>query len=77
MREVNFGPGTQLEDALRLIEDASREDALTIADGFHVTNVPATPVTTLDVSTATLADVIKFVATLVDQLQKRGPNRVE
>lgn len=85
MRPVNLGgrlAGQDLEEwvtrAFQEIESASREaDPLDIADGFTVTNIPAPAVTTLNVATATASDVAKFVATLIDQFQRRGSSRVE
>jgi len=79
MREVTFGDLSTLEQhaqALRDIEGASREDALPIVDGFTIgtfTTLRALPST----GTATLADVVNVLSTLIDDLQKRGPNRVE
>lgn len=79
MRAVNLGEPRDLEEvrrAFREIESASREqDAIGIADGFTVSNVSTT--TTLNPTTCTLAQLAQFVATYFDQMQKRGPNRVE
>ena len=61
--------------ALREIEQASLEDACQIADGFTVSNFTET--TTLDASTATTTQLADFVATFIDTLQRRGPNRTE
>ncbi len=81
MRPVRFGtplPGQELRfilDALHDIERASQEDALTIADDFVVTN--AVELREINTATCTLAQLAQFVATLVDDFQKRGQNRVE
>lgn len=82
MREISVGtpvPGQSFEDfakgIFQQIEQASREDALTIADGYSVVNFTTTR--TLDASTATTAQLANFIATFIDDLQKRGPNRVQ
>lgn len=80
MREIFLGapPATLdpwLTQTLREIENASREGVFAIIDGFTVTGF--TPTRTLDVSTATNADFMNFVATMIDDLQKRGPKRDE
>lgn len=60
--------------ALKTIEGATFEDVEAIINDFTVTGV-YTPARTLNTSTATLADLIAFVATLVTDIQKRGQNR--
>jgi hypothetical protein len=64
-----------LSRALRIIEEASNEDAMLIADAFSVTNFTATR--TLNAGTATTAQLAAFVATLISDLQKRSINRAE
>lgn len=66
-----------LERSFRTLEEASHEDAMVIADGYTITNAPATPVRTLDPTTATLSQLAAFVATFIGDLQKRTINRVE
>jgi hypothetical protein len=80
MRPVTFGyplgDFTQyVMDSLREIENASNEGVFAVADGFTVSNFTVTR--TLNAGTATTADIANFLATLIDDLQKRGPNRVE
>lgn len=60
-------------DALREIERASAEDVEAVLSEFTVTEFTATR--TLDASTATLDDLKNFVATMVDDIQKRGQKR--
>lgn len=82
MRPVNLigspsgNPSEWFEDALREIERASQEaDVGQIADAYTIAHPPASPVRTLDVSTASLADLVAFVATLVLDLKARGVSR--
>lgn len=80
MRKLALGTPARLDDAawavraLKQIEQASYEDAELIFDDYTITGT-FTDTRTLDVATATLADLIAFVATLVTDLQKRGQNR--
>lgn len=60
--------------SLKTIERASFEDAETIFDDLTITGT-YTATRTLDADTATLSDLIAFVATLVSDIQKRGQNR--
>jgi hypothetical protein len=60
--------------SLKAIERASYEDAELIFDDYTVTGT-FTETRTLDVATATLPDLIAFIATLVTDIQKRGQNR--
>jgi hypothetical protein len=76
MRELNLATPLSLQDvayAFQEISNASREDAVAIADGYTVTNFTASR--TLNAGTATTAQVAAFIATLIDDLQKRGQNR--
>ena len=66
---------TWAEAALRQIEHASQEDATIIADAFTVSNFTVTR--TLDAGTATATQIANFLATFIDDLQKRGTNRAE
>ncbi len=82
MRPISFHqklPGEKDEKwmmrCLRQIEEHSNEDALPIADQFTVK--PTTKTRTLDAGTATLSDVVNFLATFIDDLQKRGKNRAQ
>lgn len=62
--------------ALKKIELASNEDIETIFQAYIVTG--AFPVTReIDVATATLSDVIAFLATLITDVKQGGPNRTE
>lgn len=81
MREIYLGAPTSSLDpwliqTLREIENASREGVFAIVDNYTVTGT-FTPTRTLDADTATTADVIAFIATLIDDLQKRGSKRAE
>jgi hypothetical protein len=76
MREVNLPPPQSMQDianAFTELSNASREDAVLIADSYTVTNFTASR--TLNAGTATTAQLAAFVATFIDDLQKRGPNR--
>lgn len=74
MRPVTINPNNVAE-SLREIERASHEaDVTEIAQARTVTGA-YTPTRTLDASSATLADLRAFVATLVADLQKGGENR--
>lgn len=85
MRRVQIGnpvgqDGTLdwLVQAMREIEQASeQENPFEVFDGLTIVNPPAIPVRTLNVTTATAGDVAAFLATLVIDMQRRGPGRVE
>jgi hypothetical protein len=63
-------------DAITKISRYSKEgDADSIADSYSVTNLPATPVRTLNVSTAAAADVAAVLAQFLTDLHKRNINR--
>jgi hypothetical protein len=66
---------TWAERALHEIENASIEDATVIADTYTVSNFTASR--TLNAGTATATQVANVLATFIDDLQKRSPNRVE
>jgi hypothetical protein len=77
MRRVTFRPRLAGEDiekyvarCFQEISEASNEDAMTIADNFGVSNFTASK--SIDVATVTLPQLASFVATLVDELQRRG-----
>lgn len=78
MKEVTIGtPSSQddmdfIHNALREIEQASREPGVVevACDDLTVTNFTET--TSLNAGTATLSDVANFVCTLVDVIKKRG-----
>lgn len=82
MRRFTFGsplPGPEgfkkyVEDALRAIEQASAADVAAVLDHFSVTGV-VTETRTLDVSTATAADIVSFIATLLSDVQKGGQKK--
>lgn len=61
-------------NALKAIERASYEDVEQVLDDYEITGT-FTETRTLDGGTATLADLRAFMATLVQDLQKRGQNR--
>jgi hypothetical protein len=63
------------ERALHDIENASIEDAMVVADAYTVSNFTASR--TLNAGTATTTQLANFIATFIDDLQKRSPNRVE
>ena len=82
MRKVTFQRRGKHEDAdeylrraLQQIADASLEDALTIADGFTVTNF--TPTRSLNAGTATVTQLANVFATWIDDLKRRGPGRTQ
>ena len=80
MKRLALGSPTSPQDigwahrALKLIEQASVEDIeatitnLTISGSYTETR-------TLTPSTATLSDLVNFIATMVTDIQKRGQNR--
>lgn len=79
MRKLSFGPRQAVdpiaEQRFRDIEGASKEnDPIDIASAFNITG-SYTVTRTLNASTATLADVRNFIATLVDDLKRGGTNR--
>lgn len=55
------------------IERASQDDIAAIAQDFTVTN--HTPTRSLDAGTAALGDLVDFVCTFIEDLQKRGSKR--
>lgn len=64
-----------LHAQLREIEKASREnDIITLSNAFTVSGT-YTATRTLNVSTATLSDLIAFVATFIDDCKRGGVNR--
>jgi hypothetical protein len=64
-----------LHAQLRAIEAASREnDLVTIANAFTISGTYTTT-RTLNVATATLSDLIAFVATFIDDCKKGGSTR--
>lgn len=58
---------------LDLIAAHSREEGSSLADPYNV-NAPATPLRTLDYSTATLSQVAQVLTTFLKDTQKRGLN---
>lgn len=60
--------------ALKKIEAATVEDIEQVVADFTVTGT-YTETRALDASSATLPDVIAFIATLVTDIQKRGQHR--
>lgn len=60
--------------ALKIIEEASYEDAETVFDEYTVTGA-FTETRTLDTATATTADLVALLATLITDIQKRGSKR--
>lgn len=76
MRELNFGtPAGDFErwvqQALRLIELASNEDAQQVFKTYTVTGSFA-ETRTLDPATATAADIAAVLATIITDIQKTG-----
>lgn len=64
-----------LMNAVDLIARYSKEpQAESIADSYKITNLPATPVRTLNVSTATLTNVGDVLGQFLADLHKRGIN---
>lgn len=57
------------------LENLQYEKVETVVDVFAVTNVTETR--TLDATAATLLNIKNFVATLVQDIKKRGANRAE
>lgn len=80
MKKLMLGTPTGAGDvgwahrALKTIERASFEDIETLFDDLTISGT-YTDTRTLDADTATLADLIAFVATLISDIQKRGQNR--
>ena len=81
MKRLSFGVPTGPGDtrwivsALKLIERASAEDMQTFIGTDYTITGSFTPTRTLNTSTATLSDLIAFVATLVQDIQKGGQHR--
>lgn len=65
-----------LEMAIREIERASVEEAQEIADKFTVQNL-VTKTYTLNVATATTADIAAVLGTFLEDMKRRGPSRAE
>lgn len=80
MRRLTFGdplPGgfeAWVKDALRQIENASLLDVEQIMLEYTVTGA-FTETRTLDTATATLPDVVNFLATLISDIQRGGQKR--
>jgi hypothetical protein len=71
----NAGTDAKLDwimQTLQTIARASQQEDLAIADTFTITN--PVPQHSLNVSTATLADVTKVLGTLLGDMKKRGVN---
>lgn len=84
MKSVSFrrplaGSQRSFEDyvmnCLKEIESASLEDAIYVADDMTVSNF--TTSRTLNAGTATTTQLANFVATFIDDLQRRGKNRTQ
>jgi transcriptional regulator of heat shock response len=82
MRQLSFGsPGPSdqgfrrwVEDSLRTIEQQSNEDMEAVLSEFTTTG-SFTETRTFDASTATLADLRNFVATMFSDIKKGGQKR--
>lgn len=80
MRKLYLGEPSDAKDtpwlihAVKQIEGATFEDVEAIIDDFTITGA-LTETRTLNVSTATLADLVAFVGTLITDIQKRGQHR--
>ena len=80
MKRLSLGSPLGADDtqwafnALKQIEQASYEDIEGTFDDFTITGT-FTETRTLNASTATLSDVVAFIATMVSDIQKRGQNR--
>ena len=78
MRAVSPIVGSDLPSIaakVRELAQASQEVTEEIFDAVTVTNL-TTKQYTLNVSTATLADVVKVLATIINDMQHRGKTRV-
>jgi hypothetical protein len=75
MRPVSPIVGPDLAGKVLELCQASQEVTEEVFDAVTVTNL-TTKQYTLNVSTATLADVVKVLATLITDLQHRGKTRV-
>jgi hypothetical protein len=53
---------------------SKEEDALFISDAYAITNLPATPVRAINVSTATNAVIADVLGQLLTDFHKRGIN---
>lgn len=62
--------------SFKKLEQATYEDLEIVFDAYTVTG-DFTPTRTLDVDTATPADVVALIATLITDVKKRGPNRTD
>lgn len=77
MRAVSFIGGTDLTSLAQKVKElcnASQEVTEEIADAFTIVGT-FTPTRTLNMSTATLADLRNVVATFLSDMQKRGTQR--
>lgn len=62
-------------NAIHQIELATYEDVEATMNDLTITGT-FTPTRTLNAATATHADLLAFVATMVSDIQKRGQNRI-
>jgi len=79
MRPLNFGVQIGAfeewaKEAFREIESASNEDVEQVLSEFVITGT-LTERRTIDAGTATLAELRDFVATMVNDIKKRGQKR--
>jgi hypothetical protein len=52
----------------------SRVDAMTIAQSYKITNLPTTPVRSLNVATATTAQIAALLGQFIQDLRATGAN---
>lgn len=77
MRPVSFIGGSDLPAIAQKVKElcnASQESTEELADAFTIVGA-FTPTRTLNMSTATLADLRNVVATFLSDMQKRGTQR--
>jgi hypothetical protein len=77
MRAVSFIGGTDLASLAQKVQElcnASQEVTEEVTDAFTIVGT-FTPTRTLNMSTATLADLRNVVATFLSDMQKRGTQR--
>lgn len=81
-RPYNFGTAPRdakalipwIDRAFRQLESASQEDLATVFDEYGSTG-PLTPTRTIDLVTPSVANLAAVLATLVDDIKKRGSRR--
>lgn len=84
MKKLSFGAPAATPDGFRQwviqfakrIELASNEDIQAMLQAYSVTG-DFTPTRSIDVATAAFPDLLAFIATLITDVKRGGPNRTE